>query len=69
MITILQLAIFRGAQATESGSYTLAAIEATGLPFWGGCKRCGACIAAYNASPTRIFSARGFLRVDRAQGE
>lgn len=53
-ITVLDLAFFRGAKATDDGGITLGAIEAIGLPFMGGCARCGACIAAYNAAPSRI---------------
>lgn len=52
-VTILDLAVFRGAQESESGGFTMGAIESTGLPFMGGCARCGACIAAYNACPSR----------------
>lgn len=51
-ITILDLAIHRGAQKDEDGSINCAEIEQVGLPFMGGCVRCGACIAAYNAAPT-----------------
>jgi hypothetical protein len=51
-VTILECAIARGAKETPEGGMTLGAIEATGLPFMGGCQRCGACIAAYNACPS-----------------
>ncbi len=51
-ITVLDLALFRGAKLDDSGSISLGAIEDTGLPGMGGCVRCGASIAAYNAAPT-----------------
>ena len=51
-ITILDLAIHRGAKVSEDGSINGAEIEKTGLPFMGGCCRCQATIAAYNAAPT-----------------
>ncbi len=52
-ITILELAIFRGAKESEGGGMSGAEIERVGLPFMGGCQRCGACIAAYNAAPSK----------------
>ena len=59
MITILDLAIFRGVKVKEGDTVGVSAgdIEDVGLPFMGGCQRCGACIAAYNAAPTST----GFL--------
>lgn len=51
-ITILQLAIHRGAKVAPDGSVNGEDIEAVGLPFMGGCG-CGACIAAYNACPSK----------------
>jgi len=57
-ITILELAIHRGAKADLGGGYTMGAIEDTGLPFMGGCSVCGACIAAYNACPSKS----GFIK-------
>lgn len=51
-ITVLELAIFRGAKESPDGGMSGAEIERVGLPFMGGCQRCGACIAAYNASPS-----------------
>ena len=56
-VTILELALSRGLVESEGGGYSAEAIEATGLPFMGGCALCGACIAAYNAAPTKS----GFL--------
>jgi hypothetical protein len=52
-ITILELAIFRGAVIDSDGGMQGGEIERVGLPFIGGCQRCGACIAAYNASPSQ----------------
>jgi hypothetical protein len=53
-VTILDCAVARGAKADEeSGSFTMGDIEAVGLPFFGGCERCHASIACYNAYPSR----------------
>ena len=52
-ITILELAKHRGAKEDADGSMNGAEIERVGLPFMGGCCMCGACIAAYNASPSK----------------
>jgi len=52
-ITILDLAKFRGVKESEDGSITMGAMEEVDLPFMGGCGMCGACIAAYNASPSK----------------
>ncbi len=52
-ITILELAKFRGAKEDADGGMNGAEIERVGLPFMGGCACCGACIAAYNASPSK----------------
>jgi hypothetical protein len=60
-ITVLQLALHRGAEMTEEGGITAGAIEAVGLPFMGGCASCEACIAAFNAAPTRT----GYLMCSR----
>lgn len=57
-ITVLELAIFRGAKEDENGSMSFSAIENTGLPAMGGCSSCGAMIAAYNA----CISKSGFLK-------
>ncbi len=51
-ITVLELAMFRGCKASEDGSVSMGAVEATGLPFMGGCVRCGASVACYNSCPT-----------------
>ncbi len=52
-ITLLELAIFRGAKESEDGGMSGSEIERVGLPFMGGCGRCGACVAAYNACPSQ----------------
>lgn len=57
-ITILDLALHRGAQKDEDGSINGSEIEKTGLPFLGGCEVCGACVGAYNACPSKS----GYLR-------
>ena len=51
MITALQVAIARGATARADGSIDGGEFERTGIPLFGGCCRCGASIAAYNAFP------------------
>lgn len=56
-ITILDLAIFRGAKENEDGSMSLGEIERVGLPGMGGCGNCGATVAAYNSCP----STRGII--------
>lgn len=58
MITVLELALYRGAQPNEDGSISGSEIERVGLPFLGGCELCGASIAAYNAAPSKS----GYLR-------
>lgn len=52
-VTVLDLAVYRGAKAAEDGSFSAAEIEKTGLPFMGGCGRCNVTVAAYNSSPTK----------------
>lgn len=53
MITILQLAEHRGAQADEEGHIEGEEFYRVGLDFMGGCRGCEATIAAYNAYPSR----------------
>jgi hypothetical protein len=60
-ITVLELAVFRGAKEDQDGSMSMGEVEKTGLPFMGGCGRCGACVAAYNASPSTL----GYLMCSR----
>lgn len=52
-ITILDLAKARGARSNPDGSMSGQAFYDVGLDIMGGCDRCGASIAAYNACPTR----------------
>ena len=56
-ITVLDVAKARGVQEDSEGCISAAEFERVGLPFMGGCARCGATIAAYNAAPSRV----GFL--------
>jgi hypothetical protein len=51
-ITILDLARFRGAKS-EMGAISGSEFERVGLAMMGGCRNCGATIAAYNACPTK----------------
>lgn len=54
-ITILDVALARG---VDPEKLTMGTFAAVGLPLLGGCAHCGACIAAYNASPSKS----GYLR-------
>lgn len=58
MITVMQLAEFRGVKPTEDGSVNMGQFDDVGLPMLGGCEVCEACIAAYNACPSKS----GYLR-------
>lgn len=60
-ITVLALALFRGAKPETTGSISMGAIEATGLPFMGGCSVCGATVSAANSCPSRS----GYLKCER----
>jgi hypothetical protein len=51
-ITILELARHRGVKE-QDGRISGQAFEDVGLPFFGGCQRCGASVAAYNMYPSR----------------
>jgi hypothetical protein len=51
-ITVLDWAIFRGAKEDAEGHFGGAEFERVKLPMMGGCFRCGATVAAYNACPT-----------------
>lgn len=57
-VTILDVAIGKGATPNDKGGYTGSEFERLGLPMLGGCEVCGATIAAYNAYP----STSGYLR-------
>lgn len=52
-ITILGLAIFRGAEKDENGGINGAEFHRVGLDFMGGCGVCNATLAAYNACPSK----------------
>ena len=49
MITVLELAEYRGAKEPFTGSE----LERVGLQLLGGCEICGTSIAAYNAFPAK----------------
>lgn len=53
-ITILELAVYRGARESSEGVMPCEEIHRVGLPCLGGCARCGETIAAYNAHPSRL---------------
>lgn len=52
-VTILDLALHRGAHVAEDGTINGAEFEKVGLAILGGCEACGASIAAYNAFPSK----------------
>lgn len=52
MITILDVAMARGAKTDDDGGINLEEFEKLGLPMFGGCVGCGESLAAYNAYPT-----------------
>lgn len=54
MITILDVAIARGAKADTEGCIDGEEFARVGLSIIGGCAWCGATIAAYNALPTKL---------------
>lgn len=51
-ITVMDLAMHRGAQEIDGG-INASEFWRVGLDIIGGCRRCGASIAAYNAHPTK----------------
>jgi hypothetical protein len=51
-VTVWDVALARGLKENDDGGVTMGQFDAVGLPMLGGCHRCGACIAAYNACPT-----------------
>lgn len=72
-ITILEVAKARGAKIEADGTMTGQAFNDVGLDILGGCRTCGASIAAYNAYPTRsgywschdcLSPAQGFSTVE-----
>ena len=52
-VTILALALHRGAKTDERGAISGSEFYRVGLDFLGGCARCHATVGAYNACPTR----------------
>lgn len=60
-ITILDVAVSRGAKPCESGGYSGLELERVGFEIFGGCEVCEASIAAFNAHPTLT----GFWRCSR----
>lgn len=52
-ITVLDVAVARGAKQGADGSINGGEFHRLGLPFFGGCLHCHASIAAYNAYPTK----------------
>lgn len=76
-ITILDLALHRGAKAEPDGSINGAEFARVGLPLFGGCELCHASIAAYNACPshsgylrcTECIGSTGWTSVERANRE
>lgn len=57
-ITVFDCAKARGVVEGDDGSVTGSEFERVGLPFFGGCERCSATIAAFNAYPSQS----GYLR-------
>jgi hypothetical protein len=53
MTTIWDLALHRGIKLDDDGSANADQFHAVGLAMIGGCVRCEATIAAYNACPTK----------------
>jgi len=51
-ITILDLAIYRGAKPDAQGNYDGAELARVGLPILAGCEVCGATLSAANAAPS-----------------
>ena len=64
-ITIWDWAKFRGVDVDAPGGVSMGEFDRVGLPMMGGCYKCGACIAAGNACPTR----HGFLACDSCVDE
>ena len=64
-VSILDIAIARGAETDKDGSINGGEFEKLGLPFFGGCAGCGASIAAYNMYPTN----RGYVACKDCVGD
>lgn len=52
-VTILELALHRGARENTLGGVNGGEFEKVGLQILGGCEVCGATLAAYNACPSK----------------
>lgn len=65
MVTILELAKYRGLQVSEDESFSMGDINAVGLEIMGGCEICQASIACYNAYPSRS----GYWRCEDCIGD
>ena len=57
-ITVLDLAIHRGAKEDPNGGLSAEAIEATGLPIISGCGPCGESLGPFDAYPSKLGSIR-----------
>lgn len=53
-MTVLDIAIAMGAKSSVAGSYTAAELNKYGFQLMGGCARCEASIACYNAYPSKV---------------
>ena len=52
-ITVLEIAERKGAIVSDEGVINASEFNRLGLPMFGGCQRCQASIAAYNAFPSK----------------
>lgn len=57
-LTILDIAIAKGAHQDDGGAIAMGEFERLNLPFFSGCQGCGASLAPYNAYP----STTGFIQ-------
>jgi hypothetical protein len=57
-ITIYEAAVARGVKSDETGAINGAEFYRVGLPFFGGCERCGASMGPGQAHPSQT----GYLR-------
>lgn len=64
MVTVLDLAILRGAQPDIDGDVSHGEVLKTGLPFFIGCQ-CGKMLSAYTAFPSK----RGAAMCERCVGD
>ena len=63
MVTVLDCALARGAKE-ENGIISGKEMQKVRLPMFGGCERCSASLACYNAFP----STSGYLRCEECLG-